>query len=369
MAKKRFYNQQRQTRRKRILIFLLILACGAVAWKFYSEKQDSDAPNPGSNPLIASELDVPMEPVTTTVEEIAEQISPVVNMNSPASIEIETPVAADPEPEMAASEPIHERPPVEKVVEVPGYASLAEARDAIAKEDYIAARQLLSNAIKLGLSPAQERRARVLVNQVSDQWLMSSNIFEKDAFCSRYKVVSGDMLVKIGKKFDVPYELIMKINRIQDPSRLRVGQTLKVIQGPFHVKINRSSYTMSVYLNDILVRSYSVGLGAPGRQTPTGLWRVRPGHKQVNPAWTDVENGGKHYYPDDPENPLGERWISLEGMEGDAAGREGFGIHGTIKPEEIGKSASRGCIRLLNKNVIELYDLMTEGKSDVWVMD
>jgi lipoprotein-anchoring transpeptidase ErfK/SrfK len=36
-------------------------------------------------------------------------------------------------------------------------------------------------------------------------------------------------------------------------------------------------------------------------------------------------------------------------------GDTGFRIHGTIHPESIGTSASSGCIRMLNREVIELY--------------
>jgi len=131
--------------------------------------------------------------------------------------------------------------------------------------------------------------------------------------------------------------------------------------------VERGKFRLSLYLGKVLVRTYPVGLGKPGRQTPTGLWLVNEGKKQVNPAWPDRETG-RYYYPDDPENPLGERWIGLKGLEGSAKGREGFGIHGTIEPEEIGKAASRGCIRLYNEDVEELYDMLQEGVSRVEIV-
>jgi len=36
----------------------------------------------------------------------------------------------------------------------------------------------------------------------------------------------------------------------------------------------------------------------------------------------------------------------------------GFGIHGTSAPQSIGKSASHGCIRLRNRDVEELFELV-----------
>lgn len=54
-----------------------------------------------------------------------------------------------------------------------------------------------------------------------------------------------------------------------------------------------------------------------------------------------------------PRNPLGVRWLGF-----DARGTSGgtYGIHGTNSPMAIGKYVSGGCIRMLNKDVIWLYD-------------
>ncbi|HPY76430.1 MAG TPA: L,D-transpeptidase, partial [Anaerohalosphaeraceae bacterium] len=61
--------------------------------------------------------------------------------------------------------------------------------------------------------------------------------------------------------------------------------------------------------------------------------------------------------------------IGLEGLEGDAKGRTGFAIHGTKDPETIGTQSSKGCIRLYNGDVIELYNLLFAGYSQVRVAD
>lgn len=40
---------------------------------------------------------------------------------------------------------------------------------------------------------------------------------------------------------------------------------------------------------------------------------------------------------------------------------DGYGIHGTDQPESIGKSASHGCVRLLNADIAKLYDMVPVG--------
>ena len=56
-------------------------------------------------------------------------------------------------------------------------------------------------------------------------------------------------------------------------------------------------------------------------------------------------------------NPLGPRAMYLFTKAGDT----GFRIHGTIHPESIGTAASSGCIRMLNREVIDLYAITKLG--------
>jgi len=271
-----------------------------------------------------------------------------------------------------------EKQPVDndkKTIEKPKnpFTISAEAQEAFTlgkkacdSKQYLQTARYLSDAVRRGLTPEMELQARNMLNEASNYWLFARNIYEDDPFCKNHKVANGELLVQIQKTYLIPDELIMRINNIKDARSVGVGATIKVVQGPFNAVVDRKRYLMSVYLGDILVRTYRVGLGKPGRDTPTGEWLVEL--KQPNPAWTDPDTQ-KRYEPDDPENPLGERWIRLKGVKGPAEGRKGFGIHGTIKPEEIGKAASRGCIRLYNGDVRELYDMLTPGQSRVFVLN
>jgi lipoprotein-anchoring transpeptidase ErfK/SrfK len=126
---------------------------------------------------------------------------------------------------------------------------------------------------------------------------------------------------------------------------------------------------MDLYLQDeTFVRSFRVGLGKEETETPTGLWRVKSDGKLIKPPWPDPVTR-KMYYPEDPDYPLGSRWIGLEGIKGNAKGREGFGIHGTKDPEQIGTTGSRGCIRMHNGEVILIYNLLVPNLSTVEVVE
>ena len=203
---------------------------------------------------------------------------------------------------------------------------------------------------------------------LADKWLFSKVVYPEDKLCASYKVNPGEMLSTIGKKHNVPYEALMQINNMTKPEALQAGMAIKVINGPFHARVYRSTFTMDLYLQNTYVKSFLVGLGKPGMETPIGRWRAKEGGKLIQPIWTDPVTG-KTYHPEDPDYPLGSRWIGLEGLEGAAVGKTGFAIHGTKNPEQIGTPGSQGCIRLHNGDAIQVYNLMMPGQSLVDVVD
>jgi len=279
-----------------------------------------------------------------------------------------------PEPERMA-EPEPETEFARTIIEpgdISGEAAtlIAEAQQDIAAGQIIAARDKLNRMLISMLLSSEERAAvKATLAMLSKKWLFSRDPYAADTLTGTYKVQIGDLLEKIAKNYKVPYEILMTINNIKRPEQLRAGETIKVINGPFHAIIYRSTFTMDLYLgNKTYVKSYEVGLGEEGLETPTGKWRVAKGGKLVKPTWTDPKTG-RTYVADDPDYPLGSRYIGLEGIEGNAKDRTGFAIHGTKEPETIRTRSSGGCIRLLNGEVIELYNLLTSGLSEIRVVD
>lgn len=86
---------------------------------------------------------------------------------------------------------------------------------------------------------------------------------------------------------------------------------------------------------NIIMKKYSIASGKMETPSPIGTWKVIGMAK-----WS----GG-----------FGTRWIGLNVPWGT------FGIHGTNKPGSIGSEASHGCIRMLNKDVEELYEYVRVG--------
>jgi LysM repeat protein len=232
----------------------------------------------------------------------------------------------------------------------------------------IDARDKLNEALSMPMSEQQRAYVKEQLSSLADKWLFSRTIYPQDKLTGSYTVKPGELLSTIGKQFKVPHEILMEINNITRPEALQAGDTIKVINGPFHARVYRSTFMMDLYLQNTFVRSFAVGLGKPGMETPTGLWTVKEGGKMIQPRWTDPISG-RTYEPEDPDYPLGSRWIALEGLKGDAAGRTGFAIHGTKDPNGIGSASSQGCIRLHNGDAILMYNLLVPVDSLVEIVD
>ena len=90
-----------------------------------------------------------------------------------------------------------------------------------------------------------------------------------------------------------------------------------------------------LFENDECIKKYPVATGMPGWPSPIGSWKI------VNKGdWGEGFGGG---------------WLGLNVTWGK------YGIHGTTKEYTIGSDASHGCIRMFNKDIKELYDLVPIG--------
>lgn len=108
---------------------------------------------------------------------------------------------------------------------------------------------------------------------------------------------------------------------------------------------------------DGMALRYPVAVGKPGKQWFG--WAHVDG-KYVEPAWSppaDVKHDNPNI-PDvipggSPHNPMGMRALTLD--------RDEIAIHGTNRPNSVGTWASYGCIRMYNRDIVDLYDRVRVG--------
>ncbi len=117
---------------------------------------------------------------------------------------------------------------------------------------------------------------------------------------------------------------------------------------------------------------YGVGLGRAGFEW-SGRGKIQ--WKQRWPKWTppsemiarqpelekySAENGGM---PPGLANPLGARALYIFEDGQDTLYR----VHGSPEASSIGRAVSSGCVRLLNQDIIDLYDRVPSGSPIVVV--
>ncbi|TCP65780.1 L,D-transpeptidase [Baia soyae] len=122
----------------------------------------------------------------------------------------------------------------------------------------------------------------------------------------------------------------------------------------YKIEVNKKTNYLYLYQGKSVIKTYRIATGKSKAKTPEGTFQIIT--KFIKPGWKSIPGGVS-------ENPLGERWNGFR-VNGDN-GRK-YGIHGTNNPRSIGTYASNGCIRMLNKDVIDLYDRIPEG-TPVWI--
>lgn len=168
---------------------------------------------------------------------------------------------------------------------------------------------------------------------------------------SRYSIQSGDYLQKIAKKHNTTVALIKAMNGMETDT-IRAGASLMVYNGDFTIRVSKSQNTLDLMVGDTLFKRYSVGTGKFGK-TPAVEFTIVD--KITEPPWTRPSDNKKIEFGD-KENVLGTRWMKI--VSADHPEITGYGIHGTWERDSVGQQSSAGCVRMLNEDVEELFDLV-----------
>jgi lipoprotein-anchoring transpeptidase ErfK/SrfK len=125
---------------------------------------------------------------------------------------------------------------------------------------------------------------------------------------------------------------------------------------PGTIVINTTERRLYYVMPDGKAMRYGVGVGRPGFDWAGAQTITR---KTEWPTWTPPAQMLKRrpdlprFMPGGPENPMGARAMYL--------GSTLYRIHGSNEPETIGQAVSSGCIRMLNEDVMDLYERAKVG--------
>ena len=244
--------------------------------------------------------------------------------------------------------------PVTAVSTSESRAALADAKAAIAGGQLVDAKVALDKLASATSDPeAIELLGEVNLNLLKSPLMMPGKEY--------YVIQSGDYLQKIAKQYNTTVELIQEMNGLETDV-IRSGARLLVFNSNFSMRVSKTQNHLDLLMDGRLFKRYRVGTGKFGK-TPAVEFTVID--KIVEPPWTRPADNRQIEYGD-PENVLGTRWMAIKSA--DHPELTGFGIHGTWERDSIGKQSSAGCIRMLNEDVEELFDLVPR-KTTVIITD
>ena len=143
------------------------------------------------------------------------------------------------------------------------------------------------------------------------------------------------------------------------PARARIPREIVNFAGnyaPGTVVVSTSERRLYFVLPGHKAVKYGIGVGRAGFDW-AGTQTIS--RKQEWPDWVPPAEMIQRrpdlprYMAGGPENPLGARAMYLGGTL--------YRIHGSNEPETIGQAVSSGCIRMLNEDVVDLYDRVKVG--------
>jgi L,D-transpeptidase ErfK/SrfK len=185
----------------------------------------------------------------------------------------------------------------------------------------------------------------------------------------RHVVKEGEILPDIARQLDLGYTELAAANAGVDPWSPGAGRTLNaprlyILPDAPHrgIVLNLGQYRLFYFPPDgSRVLTYPIGIGVIGWKTPFGTTRVV--RKEANPVWYPPPSIRAQHaaegdslptiVPAGPDNPLGAFALRL--------GWANYLIHGTNKPDGVGRNVSHGCIHLYPEDIAQLFSLVPVG--------
>ena len=182
---------------------------------------------------------------------------------------------------------------------------------------------------------------------------------------SSYEVRPSDTLMDVARSLDLGFTQLMAVNLGINPwlppagTRITVPNFYLLPNAPHQgIVIDLAAQRLYYFPpGKGVVETYPIGIGVLGAVTPVGPTQIT--RKEPNPTWIPPPSIRAEMpelpaaIPPGPENPLGDYALHL--------GWPNYLIHGTNKPDGVGRNVSHGCIRLYPEDVERLFHEVAAG--------
>jgi lipoprotein-anchoring transpeptidase ErfK/SrfK len=176
----------------------------------------------------------------------------------------------------------------------------------------------------------------------------------------------ADSVEEMAERFHMSQELLRALNpgavfTAAGTVLLVTRPGLGVLPGPVtRVEVDKAANQVrALDAGGKILAAYPATVGSTERPAPSGTWAVRAvaSHPDYtyDPKRLTFGNRGQGVLTiaPGPHNPVGTTWIALT--------KPTYGIHGSPDPNEVGKTASHGCVRLTNWDAAALGKAVKKG--------
>ena len=180
-----------------------------------------------------------------------------------------------------------------------------------------------------------------------------------------YATKDGDNMLDLARQFDDGYVQFMAANQGVDPWQPGVGKTITVPNLYILPDAPRTGIVINLAERRIFyfppggqtVETYPAGVGVQAGATPLGVTHVV--RKEDGPVWVPPPSIRAErpdlpiaIYPG-PDDPLGAYALRL--------GWNNYLIHGTNKPDSVGRNVSHGCLHIYPEDIDKLFHEVPVG--------
>lgn len=183
---------------------------------------------------------------------------------------------------------------------------------------------------------------------------------------TEHTISAGETMVGIARTYGVGFVELRAANASMDPWSLKENDWLVVPTAHIvphglgtGITINLGDFRLYYVSQEGKIFSWPIGIGRAGYEAPMGFSKVV--EKRRRPVWRptkkqrEVDPDLPVEVPPGPDNPLGDYALRV--------GWDGYAIHGTSKPDGVGRRVSGGCIRMYPEHIAELFDLVTVNEN------
>jgi LysM repeat protein len=198
------------------------------------------------------------------------------------------------------------------------------------------------------LTPEETQEVETLLGQLAGDVIYEGPPAHRLA--PKHVVATGETLETIAQKYNVPWQLLAKINRIADPAAVQVGQELKVMQGPFSAIVDLGKRRMTLMLDRCYAGKFNIELD-PTASIEEGSWKVD--QKLLTPIVGGVYG--------QPAGATEDRGLLLTNPANPAS--QPAMLRGPGMADQVSAPPAARVIRFKATDVEDVYDILSVGST------